>query len=195
MKNNKLYMPADAIARHEDFEVWYPDGDLALSVKAPWEKESDKVLLFGRLGGETGHIRPDHDTLSYDIRIERYTYELHTIRVFQKYKVVGMLWNINGSVSDPPFDFLHEETDDKDGHVRITDFLDKGPCFEVKVKDIPNLRVAAAVVIGMAIKEEYKGKSEGEQDPTRNALQKTKDFFFPSHGIEYEDLIKQEQQA
>ena len=33
MKNNKVYFPVDAIARHEDFDVWYEDGDVFLSLK------------------------------------------------------------------------------------------------------------------------------------------------------------------
>ena len=59
MKNNKAYMPKDALARHEDFDVWYPDGELFLSIRGTWRSEHDKVLIFGRMGGEMGAIKPD----------------------------------------------------------------------------------------------------------------------------------------
>ena len=39
MKNNKVYFPVDAIARHEDFDVWYEDGDVFLSLKGAWSGE------------------------------------------------------------------------------------------------------------------------------------------------------------
>lgn len=29
-KFNKMYFPVDAIAKHEDFDVWYSDGERAL---------------------------------------------------------------------------------------------------------------------------------------------------------------------
>ena len=79
MKNNKVYFRRDALARHEDFDVWYADGDLFMSVRGPWKAEGDKVALMGRLGGEIGAIKPDRSALAYTIRMERTetTIEVH----------------------------------------------------------------------------------------------------------------------
>lgn len=79
MKNNKVYLPTDAIARHEDFDVWYADGETFLSIKGAWSKESDKAVIFGRMGGEMGdqarpqgpHLLPEARTLG--IRVTRST--------------------------------------------------------------------------------------------------------------------------
>ena len=61
MKNNKVYMPTDALARHSDFDVRYADGSTFLSIKGPWSSERDKVTIFGRMGGEMGCIKPDRN--------------------------------------------------------------------------------------------------------------------------------------
>ena len=56
MKFNKVYIPVDALARHEDFDTWYEDGDLFLhfACKKGWKSEKDRVQIFGRMGGQVG---------------------------------------------------------------------------------------------------------------------------------------------
>lgn len=192
MKNNKVYLPKDALTRHADFDVWYADGDTFLSVKGAWSSERDKVVIFGRMGGEMGHIKPDAKTLTYYIKLERWEYVLHTLRIFEHYYINGMKWQIDGSLSNPPFDFLIEESLAKDVHVQVVDFKNHGECFEVRVKDVAKLRIAVAVVIAMGIKEEYRGLSEGFEGQGATKLQKAKNWLFSGKGIPYEDLIKQD---
>ena len=45
MKNNRVYMQVDAVDNREDFQLWYADGDLFLTVKSDWNKEGDKVAI------------------------------------------------------------------------------------------------------------------------------------------------------
>ena len=80
LKFNKVYGPVDALARHEDFDTWYEDGDLFLhfACKKGWKSEKDRVQIFGRMGGQVGEIKPDNRALVYDIMYERFTYRLHT---------------------------------------------------------------------------------------------------------------------
>ena len=58
MKNNKVYLPTDAIARHEDFDVWYADGETFLSIKGAWSKESDKAVSSAAWAGRWGRSSP-----------------------------------------------------------------------------------------------------------------------------------------
>lgn len=74
-KFNKMYFPVDAIAKHEDFDVWYSDGERALRFEGPWEKESDRIAMIGRMGGQIGQIRPDNKALNYYLRHDRFEYE------------------------------------------------------------------------------------------------------------------------
>lgn len=191
MKNNKLYMPADALKRREDFDLWYEDGTHALTFRGAWSAESDKVAMFGRMGGENGHIKPDNKALSYYLRLERYEYAFHTIRLFEQYYVEGMKWDVFGSLEQAPFEFVNEETGQKGGRVRLIDFRDKGPCYEIMVKNVVDLRIAAMSVVSMAIKEEFKGKSEGLRDPNATRLQKVAQWLKPEKGITYEELKKE----
>lgn len=193
MKNNKVYIPKDAIARHEDFDVLYDDGDLALRFQGDWKSESDKIAIIGRMGGELGHIKPDHFTLTYYIRMERWEYVFHTHRIFKHYFVEGMLWQVHGSLSKCPVNFINEKGDKKDVHVRETTFPGMGECYEVKVADVAKLRVAIASVVAMAIKESYKGKSEGEKNPNANRLEKMKRFLFTDKGKTYDQILKEEE--
>lgn len=188
-------MPKDALSRHEDFDIWYADGDLALSVKGTWSDERDKVSLIGRMGGENGHIKPDHNTLSYYMRIERYEYALHTHVIFNHYSIEGMLWQVHGTLTNPPLNCINEVTSDSDVHVRLVDFKDRGECFEIKVKDVAKLRIAAATVIAIAIKEEYKGKSEGEKNPNATRLEKLKTRLLSAKGKTYEELLNEKKTA
>lgn len=191
MKNNTVYMPQDALSRREDFDIWYADSDLALSVKGTWSGEGDRVSLIGRMGGENGCIKPDFATLSYYMKLERYEYVLRTHVIFSHYSVEGMLWQVHGTLANPPLDCINEATSEKDVHIRLVDFKDKGACFEIKVKDVAKLRIAAATVIAIAIKEEYKGKSEGEKNPNATRLEKLKSFFLSSRGKTYEELLNE----
>ena len=194
MKNNKVYFPVDAIARHEDFDVWYEDGDVFLSIRGTWESERDKATIFGRMGGEMGRIKPDAKALTYYLKLERWEYVFHTLHLFKHYYVNGMKWQIDGTLSDPPFDFVNEEDGRAEGHVQLVNFKGHGPCYEVRVKDVAKLRIAVAAVIAMGIKEEYKGLSEGLKNPGAGKLEKAKNWLFSGKGIPYEELLAQEEQ-
>lgn len=193
MKNNKVYFPQDAIARHEDFDVWYEDGDVFLSLKGAWKTERDRATIFGRMGGEMGHIKPDAKALTYYLKLERWEYVFHTLHLFKHYYVNGMKWQIDGTLSDPPFDFVNEEDGRTEGHVQLVNFKGHGPCYEVRVKDVAKLRIAVAAVIAMGIKEEYKGLSEGLKNPGASKLEKAKDWLFSGKGYTYEELQQQEE--
>ena len=195
MKNNKAYLSQNAFARHENFDAWYEDGDVFLSFKGSWSDEHDKVTIVGRMGGEMGCIKPDPKALTYYLKLERWEYVFHTLRLFKRYYVNGMKWMVEGSLSAPPIDFTHEETLSREVHVRAIDFRDKGPCYEIKAKDVAQLRIAVAAVVALGIKEEYRGLSEGEKDPNASKLEKAKHWMFAGKGITYEELLKREEAA
>ena len=173
MQYKKVYMPVDGIKNHADFEIWYEDGELFLTVRSlnkehPWSTEKDRVELISRHGAQMGLIKPDNKAIEYDVRIERWTYTLHTYVLFKHYYFRGMLWDIHGSLDHVPLKFTSEKTNKSD--VRITyvkQFRDKGPCYEIKVRDISKLRVAAGAVIAIGLKEEYRGASEGEKEENK----------------------------
>lgn len=192
MKNNKVYMPADALARHGDFDVWYADGDTFLSIKGPWSSERDTVEIFGRMGGQMGRIKPDAKALTYYLKLERWEYVFHTRRLFEDYYVNGMRWQINGTLSKPPLDFVKEDDLEKDVHVRTVDFRNRGACFEIKAKDVAKLRIAVAAVIAMGIKEEYRGLSEGVEDESASKLVRAKNWLFAGRGKTYEQLLAED---
>lgn len=187
MKNNRVYMPVDAVDKREDFQIWYADGDVFLTVTSDWEKENSKVAIFNRLGGELGRIRFDPNTLVYYVGVERFEYQLHTYTIFEHYFFKGMLWDIKGSITDPPLDFKNEGTGKLDVRISRVKFKDKGQCYEIKVKDLSKLRIATCAVVAMAIKESWKGKSEGEPIE-RKGWAKWKDRIFTNKGIPYEEL-------
>ena len=188
MRNNRVYMQVDAVDKREDFNLWYADGDLFLTVKSNWKFENDRVSIISRMGGELGRIRTDPQRVVYHVGVERYEYELHTYTLFEHYFFKGMLWDITGSLSDPPLDFRNEGTGKLDVRISRVTFKDKGRCYEIKVKDLAKLRVAACCVIAMAIKESYKGKSEGEP-VEKKGLEKWKDRIFTNKGITYEEIL------
>ncbi len=188
LKNNKVYLPVDAIARHEDFDVWYEDGDTFLSIKGDWSSERDRATIFGRMGGEMGHIKPDHKALTYYLKLERWEYVFHTLHLFRHYYVNGMKWQIDGSLANPPFDFVNEDDRTKEVHVQAVNFKGHGECYEIRAKDVSKLRIAVAAVIAMGLKEEYKGLSEGLKDPNASKLKKAQNWLFADKGIRYEDL-------
>lgn len=188
MKNNKVYMPKDAIARHEDFDVWYGDGETFLSIKGEWSSEHDKAVIFGRMGGEMGRIKPDPKALTYYLKLERWEYVFHTLHLFKHYYVNGMKWQIDGSLSNPPFDFVNEEDGQKEVHVQLVNFKGHGECYEIRARDVAKLRIAVAAIIAMGIKEEYKGLSEGLKDPHASKLAKAKRWLVEGRGIPYDQL-------
>lgn len=188
MKNNRVYMQVDAIDKREDFNLWYADGDVFLTVKSEWTKENDRVEIYNRMGGQMARIRFDPNTLTYFVGVERYEYELHTYTIFEHYFFKGMLWDIRGSIQDPPLDFRNEGTGKLDVRIGRVKFRDHGRCLEIKVKDISKLRIAACCVIAMAIKESYKGKSEGEPIEA-TGLAKWKQRIFTNKGITYDEIL------
>ena len=193
MKNNRVYMPVDAVDKREDFNLWYADGDVFLTVKSNWTKENDKVSIINRMGGELGRIRTDPQQVVYFVGVERYEYELHTYTIFDHYFFKGMLWDISGGLQDVPLDFRNEGTGKLDVRIGRVRFKDKGLCYEIKVKDLAKLRIAACCVIAMAIKESYKGKSEGEPVELKG-LAKWKDRIFTNKGITYEEILAMKEQ-
>ena len=92
-KFNKIYIQQDAIAKHEDFDAWYEDGDVFLrfTSKQGWSSEKDRVQIMGRMGGQVGLIKPDNNVLNYYIRYERWEYILHTIVIEHHYYIEGMV--------------------------------------------------------------------------------------------------------
>lgn len=207
MKNNRVYVSKDALAKREDFDAWYADGDTFLSFKSNWTGEGDKVRIFGRLGGEMGSIKPDPKKLTYYLKLERWEYVFHTRKLFEDYYVNGMKWQIYGSLNNPPLDFLLENdlekgqkvptiSNKKDVHVRLVDnFRDRGECYEIKCNDVAKLRIATAAVIAMAIKEQYKGLSEGLHNPHASRLTRAKNWLFAGKGKTYEQLLEEEAEA
>ena len=188
MKNNRVYMPIDAVDKREDFKLWYADGDLFLTVKADWTKENDKVAIYNRMGGELGRIKFDPHALVYYVGVERYEYELHTYTIFEHYFFKGMLWDIAGGLNNPPLDFRNEGTGKLDVRISHVKFKDKGKCLEIKVKDLAKLRIAACCVIAMAIKESYRGKSEGEPVEEKG-FQKLKNRILTNKGLTYDEVL------
>ena len=189
MKNNRVYMPIDAVDTREDFCLWYADGDLFLTVKGDWTKESDRVTVYSRHGGQMARIKPDPNGVVMNVGVERYEYELHTYTLFEHYFFKGMLWDIYGCIDEPPLDFRNEGTGKLDVRISRVRFRDKGICYEIKVKDLAKLRIAACAVIAMKIKESFRGRSEGEPDENIGTFGKLKKKLFDAKGITYEELL------
>ena len=190
MKNNAMYIPVDALKNRQDFDIWYRDGDLAFSFKGKWEKESDKVTIWNRHGAECGSIRLEPaGKCMYYVKLDRWEYELHTYIIFEDYYFKGMLWDIKGSPSNPPFDIYSERSEKNEVHVSRTKFKGHGECLEVRVRDVTFLRIAAACVVAMMMKEEFKGLSEGIETPNLSRADKIKRFFKKSKQLTYEQVL------
>ncbi len=190
MKNNAIYIPVDALSKHEDFDTWYRDGDLAFRFTSDWTKESDKVHIWNRHGAECGSIRLDAGSKSMlFVKMERWEYELHTYVIFEDYYFKGMLWKIEGSPSKPPLDFYSERSEKNEVRIRKTTFKNHGECFEVKVRDLALLRIASAALVSIMFKEEYKGLSEGIEDPDATRADRMKRFFKGKKGLTYEQIM------
>lgn len=196
MKNNKVYFPKDALARHENFDMWYEDGAVFLRFEGKWESEKDAVAVIGRMGGEVGCIKPDHKVINYYLRSERWEHCLHTYTIFKHYYVEGMLWDMYGTLQDPPCDFVTEtkdRDDKKDVHIKLVKFRDKGECYEIRVTDLAKLRLAAIAAVGIALKEEWKGLSEGEEAVTAKGWRKIKNNVLGLRGKTYEQVLAEEE--
>ena len=111
--------------------------------------------------------------------------------MFQHDYVKGMLWDVRGSLAnDKPLNFVSEENDKKEVTIKTVPFKNDGLCYEVRARDISHLRIAAAATVGIALKEAYKGLSEGESDENASWLKKFQQHFL-DHGITYDELQKQ----
>lgn len=190
MKNNKVYLPVDAIDSRKDFDVYYADGDTFLHFSAPWERERDKVAFFGRMGGYMGHIKPDHKALQYYLVIERWEYQLHTYELFNYYGVVGMHWEGLGSPSKPPFTFENDKTGKKDVAVKLSQLKGHGPCYEIAVSDVAKLRIATVAIVGILLKEHYRGLSEGVALPSVSKWDTFKKWWSADKGKTYEEVLE-----
>lgn len=192
-KFNKIYIQQDAIARHENFDAWYEDGDVFLQFecKDGWKSEKDQVQIMGRMGGQVGLIRPDHRALAYFIRYERWEYILHTIVIEHHYFIEGMVWDLYGSPSKPPCDIVEETLtsfNHKAVHIKLVNFRDKGMCYEVHVPEIEKLRIAVASLVAILIKEEWKGNSEGNDYAPPGFLNNLKSRVFENKGFTYDEV-------
>lgn len=160
---NKIYFPVDALEKGEDFEAWYEDGALFMTTNCDWKEEKSPIQILAKTGAEMCKIKPDYKCLTYSVGVERFTYTLKTKLITKHYYFEGMLWDMHGSPSNGHCCFIHEDTGKKDVLVTTVDkFRDKGPCFEVKVRDITKLRVAVCAIVAILHKEHWKGVSEGE---------------------------------
>jgi hypothetical protein len=189
MRFNKVYIPREALSRHEDFDVWYEDGTLFFHAESDWKDERSPVSIINMHNAEMARIKPDNKALTYDIRVERYTYQLHTNLIFRHYFLEGMLWQMHGTPSKGHCHFTNEDTDKNDVQVSTVKFREHGECLEVKVRDIAKLRIAAVAVVAILIKEEYKGLSEGERDEDAPWYKKVKQYFLEK-GVTYEEVQK-----
>ena len=197
MKHNTVYMPVDAIAKgfenQEDFEVWYADGETFMSMKSTWENDRSPIRLFGRMGGEMGKVQLDPQRLMYYLRVERWEYVFHTLYIHKQYYVKGMGWDVFGSLEDDSLDYVMEDTGVKEVRIRrVKDFKGRGPCYEIKVKDVAAMRIAVAAVVAQALKEELKGLSEGIADSHIPWYRRVKNWILPHKGFTYEELMAAE---
>ncbi len=189
MKNNRVYMQIDAFDKREEFKLWYADGDDFVTVKKKdWNDEKSLVEIYNRFGGQMARIKTDPKRLVYYVGVERYEYELHTYTIFEHYFFKGMLWNIVGGLRDRQLDFRNEGTGKIDVRIGVVKYKDKGRCYEIKVKDVSKLRIAACCVIAIAQKESYLGLSEGEP-VEKKGLAKWKDRIMGTKGLTYEQIL------
>ncbi len=187
MAFRKVYIPEDALSRHSDFDAWYEDDTLFFHATSDWEDEKSPISIISSHNAEMARIKPDNKALFYDIRVERYTYTLHTNIIFKHYFLEGMLWQMHGSPSRGHANFTNENTGKKDVLISRVNFKDHGKCYEVKVKDVSALRIAATAVVAILLKEEYKGLSCGEKPEKASIGQKLRQYFLDK-GLTYEEI-------
>ena len=188
MAFKKVYIPIAPLKEHKDFDVWYEDGMQFMHVQSDWESEKSRIAIMSRHNAEMASIKPDNKALCYDIRVERYTYTLHTYTIFEHYYIEGMLWQMHGTLAKNHVHFESEATNKNEVLVTVVKFEDKGPCYEVKVKEISHLRIAAACIIAIANKEAWKGLSEGEKDDSLPWYKKVSRYFLEP-GMTYEQVL------
>ncbi len=177
----KLYAPIDGVHNRTDFEIWYEDNLPFCTVhgESGWKSEKDRVQLLGPTGGQIARIKPDFKALTYDVRVDKWTYVLKTYTIYEHYFFEGMMWKMYGSLKDAKQCFYNQDSRKKDVIIyRLDNWKDRGPCLEIRIRDRSKLRPAAAAVVAVMIKEDFEGLSLGEGDPERNLLVKLKDYFF-----------------
>lgn len=188
----RLYVPIDGVKNRTDFKIWYEDGYDFCTVhgESGWKSERDRVQLLGPTGGQIARIKPDFKALTYDVRVDKWTYVLKTYTIFEHYFFEGMLWKMYGSLADSKQCFYNQNNRKKDVLIyKLDDWKGHGPCYEVCVRELGKLRPAAAAVVSIMIKEDFVGLSLGEGDPKRNFLVKLKDFVMET-GYTKEQLDK-----
>lgn len=191
MPFNRVYFPVQAIENHEDFDMWYEDDDLFAHAQSTWESEKSEIEFISNEGGNMAAIKPDYKALTYDLRVGQYRYEMHTYLLFEHYFIKGMLWQAHGNLQGEKYlNFVSEQNDKKEVTIRKIDFRDKGLCYDVRVKELSHLRVAAVAAVAIAVKESYKGLSEGEASEDDSWYKKFQKYFVEK-GIPYEELKKQ----
>ncbi|MDO4182040.1 MAG: hypothetical protein Q4E12_00300 [Coriobacteriia bacterium] len=185
---NKVYVPVDCIEKHQEFQAWYEDGNVFMTAESDYESENSRLIINARTGAQMAKIKPDNKALSYDVGVERYTYQLKTYLIFKHYHCEGMLWQVYGTPSKGHCSFVNENTAKKD--VLITtqqNFRGHGPCYEVKVKDIAKLRPAVCFLLAILWKEHWKGLSLGEIPEKLTIAQRLKNIF-GDKGLTYEQV-------
>lgn len=199
-----MYIPCDAVEKAIQeggrFDAWYADGSVAMSFESEdWTKEKSIVTIYSRMGYVNGRIKPEPSLLFYYLRIERWEYELHTKLIGKEYFVDGMLWHVMGGLQNCPIRIMRETVDKKNKTAgapkedavikRIENFKNRCDVYEVRVKDISKLRIAAATVVGMMIKDAHKGLSEGFDDEDAGRLKKAKYRLTGNKGLTYEEVM------
>lgn len=196
-KFNKVYIQQDAIKNaienKEEFDAWYEDGEVFLHFqsKKGWTCEKDPTEIIGRMGGEVGRIKPDNYTLVYNIRYERYEYRLHTYVIDRHYYIEGMVWDLYGCAHEPPCNIVEETMtsfEHKAVHIKLVNFKNKGMCYEIHVHELEKLRVGVASVVAILLKEEWRGKSEGEDYTPPGLLNNLKSRIFENKGYTCEEI-------
>ena len=149
------------------------------------------------MGGEIGCIKPDHKTVNYYLREGRWEHCLHTYTILSHYYVEGC-HGISTEHGGCAVRF-HRREPRRRGvasvHVKLVNFRDKGECYEIRVKDLSHLRIASIAVVGIAMKEEFKGLSEGEEYTGPSKFQKIKQNVLGLRGKTYEEVLAEREAA
>lgn len=177
MKNIRLYMPVDAIANHEDFDIWNDEGESGFRVTGEWQYEKDPAVINGQFGTRIAKVKADRNIVNYYLKVGLYSYEFQPRIIFKHYFVEGVAWDIKGSLTSLPIDFMcvfNADKPIKDAHVRKVEFADKGECYELTVYAPDYLYIAVTTLVAMAIKEEWRGLSTGEPEESPGFFSKVK---------------------
>ena len=187
-----MYIPVDALARHEDFDTWYEDGDLFLhfACKKGWKSEKDRVQIFGRMGGQVGEIKPDNRALVYDIMYERF---IACTPTSSSITTTSRAWcgTCTAAITSLPTALSRRRLSATTANrcaCAASKVQDHGPCYEVHVLELEKLRIAVACLVAIGYKEEWKGLSEGEDRELGNLWQRMKGRIFENKGFTYEQI-------